>query len=558
MESSLNRRLVPFVFSLILFSYGSFLTHGDQIICGKSQFNVDLPLRFFLTSHLLGGDLPWINNAVAGSQPIWANPQTSVFYPGNLLYLVFSMHNAWNLFLLLHLWWGSLGVYWLTRRSGYTHYAAMTGAFTFAFSSQALSLLNSTDVLSIAAWIPWITGCGFFALRNGGRMLIFAAASLAAQWLAGMNGLQLMTVVFLLLLAFYFRSKVVWLRLGAVLAMAGALSAVQWIPAIFWLPHATNIRLPDFSSVGTIGFVPIGLVILGLKRKIVWIAVALMAVAFVIPYGPVLFAYALAAGAASGIQALSDSRFMRFAPLAPLLVLVELLSVNWNIPQTMHASLIDAAPDFANEIRDIKKRNVYRHSSKIESASMIGLHLGLRFGALADPEYLQWKVSLQRSMEIQKRLIQQESLELLRECGIEFIFSWEALKHHELMMLRRADPQKSSPHCYRLTSTRIPLVRFENTHRLVRWIDLSPDRMLIQTEYNEPGKLLVYRNALPGWRCTMDDRILPISVTQNGWMEIQVPGGKHQLDLVYRTPGAYAGSIISATTTILMAVALIL
>lgn len=140
--------LVPFLAPLL----------RGEVFTLRDHFDYFQPLRWFTTQELLAGRLPLWNPYNASGEPWLANPQTAVFYPPTLLFLVLPFAAAYMLHLALHLVILGWGAYLYFSRKA-SRGAALVGATALMFSGPVLSLLDVSNNLATFSWIPLALWC---------------------------------------------------------------------------------------------------------------------------------------------------------------------------------------------------------------------------------------------------------------------------------------------------------------------------------------------------------------------------------------------------------------
>jgi hypothetical protein len=553
------------VFVLSMLALGilslSFLIRSELVLCGPQQFYLEYPIRSLWLSQFFAGHLPWISNAVAGGIPLWADPNLAIFYPGNFIYLILPFHHAWNASLVFHLLWGAIGVYWLCREWKFPVSASLTGAFTFLFSSTTLAALNSNEVLITSSWLPWIFGLVYFGLQHGFRRILLASVALAFQWFGGFTFIQAFTLLLIgmTLTVVYLRSRdrLVFLRFLLLLVATLLITAIQWIPAIMWIPHSyveSDISL-HWKTLPYFGVVSAVLLAFGLQQRIVWCALIVILIDWLLFGWSPISSISFAIGAAIGIAELSRKFDKPAFKLIPALVLMELLIANLHVPVILSLSQIRKVPAEVTQIPELKRWNL--HCSAIRSGlfPLAGLYWGVNYGTPPDHGLMIWKPLPERKREIEAVIQSRATLELLREAAIGYVISDNPLHHPELGLIN----QKATRFfIQRLKVPVYPPARSSNEKAEVRLVELAPNHMVIETASADPMDLIIYRNALPGWECKMKKTLLPIDTLENGWMQIHAPAGKNQLHLIYRTPGSLIGTIFTALGTILILAILLL
>ncbi len=160
------------------------------------------PWRRVAAAALARGEVPFVNEAASGGQPLLANPNAVLLYPTFLLELAVPPAVAFNLHFLLHVLWAFFGARRLARELGLADDAAFLAGAAFAFSGMVLSygaaFMNS---IAAAAWLPWCAAAALALVCAPGRKAAARAAvalglALGLQLLAGEPALSLLTVAF--------------------------------------------------------------------------------------------------------------------------------------------------------------------------------------------------------------------------------------------------------------------------------------------------------------------------------------------------------------------------
>jgi hypothetical protein len=561
MKARSDALFVLFLFVLATF-YFTFLVKNELILCGPQQFLVDHPVQSLWLSRFFIGQLPWISNAVSGGIPLWADPNLAIFYPGNFIYLILPVDHAWNASLIFHLLWGATGLYWLCREMKLPVSASLIGAFTFMFSGPALAALNSNEVLITSSWLPWIFGLVYFGLQRGFRRILLASVALAFQWFGGFTFIQAFTLILIagtvVFMYLRFKDRVVFLRFLLLIVATLLITAIQWIPAAMWMPHSYaefGVSLQEWKSVPYLGITSIILLVLGVRQSVVWCGLIIIVFDWLLVGLSAISSISLAIGAATGGAALVRKFATPVFKLIPALVLTELLIANLEVPQILSLSQIRKVPAEVVQIQELKRWNLYCPAIRSRLLPLAGLHWGVNYGTPPDHGLMLWKRLPVRKLKLEGLLQSKESLELLREASIGYVISDQPLNHPELRLI---DQKATRFFIHRLKMPVYPAARSSNEKAEVGVAELAPNHMVIETTSAESMDLIIYRNALPGWECKTEKRMLPIDTVENGWMQIHAPAGKNQLHLTYRTPGSLTGIILTALGTILILAILLL
>ena len=221
-----------------------------------SPITVQYPFAALAAQSLREGHLPTWNPYVGCGVPALAGGQTYPFSP--FLTAFFLEPNPWTytLGLLIGCLWGMFGYFLWLERFGLTRWPRTFGAILWSFCPAAWKYMALSDV-----WAVWWMGWLLWALDKPaeGRRRPFWLASLM---IAGMvySGHPETAALLTAAAALYFlgvrlpgEARAARLRLMgwliAVLAVAGALTAVHWMPVLWHLRECTSYKLLSDSSV---------------------------------------------------------------------------------------------------------------------------------------------------------------------------------------------------------------------------------------------------------------------------------------------------------------------
>lgn len=145
------------------------------------------PLRAYAARAIQEGRFPLWNPDTFLGAPFFANPQTSVLYPGSVLFYVLPVPYAYSLSVLLHVFLcAALTFVLLQRALGVGSTAATIGACAFAVGGFVSSQVGHINQLSATALAPGIIFLALTAMRQRSLRRALAGALLfAMQLLAG-------------------------------------------------------------------------------------------------------------------------------------------------------------------------------------------------------------------------------------------------------------------------------------------------------------------------------------------------------------------------------------
>jgi hypothetical protein len=274
----------------------------------RETFYDDVLLGFFgpekhgLAGLLRSGFLPTWLDSQYGGEPVLANLQHGVLYPGNLPFWLLSTSTALEVVAAVHVALAGLFMWAYCRfalRTG--RWGAALAGLVFGLGSVTLQHIILLNQLQVIAWMPLVLLCGHLALERGRLGWVVATGvAVGLQLLAGHPEEWVYTLFALASYGLAWtlaagprawprRALAAALRLGGAMVAFGLLFAWQLGPTLLlqrqgWrttpgfdeqyeLPArlAFNALLPDYGNVlfgENVGF--IGLVALGLAGLGVW------------------------------------------------------------------------------------------------------------------------------------------------------------------------------------------------------------------------------------------------------------------------------------------------
>ncbi len=186
------------------------------------------------------GQVPLWRPLILGGEPFASNPLSGLWYPPNLLLLIFPLTFAFNLLFVLHTTWAGCGAYQLARSIGASHVGSLLAAFTVMFAPKSVAHLASGHVgLYCAwAWLPWLLWAVRRLARRGNAHDMVLAAVVATMLILadvrlGFYGALAAGWYWIVNL----RSQISNLKLriaaaGGAALLVGALAAVQMVPLV--------------------------------------------------------------------------------------------------------------------------------------------------------------------------------------------------------------------------------------------------------------------------------------------------------------------------------------
>lgn len=144
-----------------------------------------LPRRVFLNESLRSGRFPLWNPYIFGGTPFFADVQTRVLYPPELLLVSLPPERAMGYDMAIHVFLAMLGMYLFLRTVKVVRPGALLGGFAYAFSSFFYFRYAFPTLAASAAWIPFFFYAFEVALKSRRKGTLLLAGAFSMGYLAG-------------------------------------------------------------------------------------------------------------------------------------------------------------------------------------------------------------------------------------------------------------------------------------------------------------------------------------------------------------------------------------
>jgi hypothetical protein len=190
-------------------------------------------LYAFSKENLLNGIIPLWNPYSNCGQPFIANPQSAFFYPLNWIYYLLNFHQAYTLFIFLHLFLAGFFMHAFIKPIVNSNWISFFGGVIFMLNGLSISRLEFLSEFASIAWIPAILALlRINVLTPSWLSSVLLGLAISIQFFAGHTQTfyytALLGMVFLAFLVFvhYIREKKTFTALPSVkfLIAAGVLA----------------------------------------------------------------------------------------------------------------------------------------------------------------------------------------------------------------------------------------------------------------------------------------------------------------------------------------------
>lgn len=182
---------IAFLFAAALVYFLPVLIRGNEQVLsreGTDTWSQYLYWRHFGYTTIAGGELPLWNPFIFSGTPFIAGIQSAIFYPVNILYLLFETPFAVNLSIAIHCFLASLFTYLFARYIVIGRAGSILSAMTFAYGAPYFFHIYPGHLsnFSTMVWLPlMLLGVEAFLRKKEMRYALLAGIPLSIQVVAG-------------------------------------------------------------------------------------------------------------------------------------------------------------------------------------------------------------------------------------------------------------------------------------------------------------------------------------------------------------------------------------
>ena len=238
------RSAIPiFILAGLALVFFSDILFNNKIFIHRDLSRFFYPLREFSAAQILSWKVPLWNPYIQCGSPHLAELQTCVFYPLSIVYLLFPYPQAFNYFIIIHIFLAGLFTYILMREWGHSAYASFLSAVVFMFSGYIISVINLLASLASVVWLPLVILFYERAVKKDWvKNSIITGIFMVLMFLGG-EPIVLYATFFILVLMAGLRIKPMMLAIIVFLGLA----SFQILPFLEFLKY-TSRNLMDFSE----------------------------------------------------------------------------------------------------------------------------------------------------------------------------------------------------------------------------------------------------------------------------------------------------------------------
>jgi len=276
-EFEKNRKLFNIISVLVLFLlvavlFANVLLSNEQQVLSDDTGDVYLKhahTKFFSVEEIKNGNLPLWNPYIYSGTSFIADPESSLFYPPNLIYLILPLDKAINIDIVLHILLTGIFMYLWVLAKGLHPLAALLSSVALIFSGAFYMHMYSGHlmVLASAAWVPLLLfSIDRFVRANNLRWILLGSFAVAMSVLAGHFQYVFITTVasglYTLSLLIKAERKLKLAFAFAIMCAAGAvLAAIQLLPVLDYVSESFRTE-PSYNYIAHCSFHPKNLITL--------------------------------------------------------------------------------------------------------------------------------------------------------------------------------------------------------------------------------------------------------------------------------------------------------
>lgn len=168
---SVIRGLVPFPGDLLVSEYQpwksvSYLGYNPGSLPNKAQYfdviRQMYPWKTFTLKTIKSGQFPLWNPHNFSGSPLFANNQSAILYPLNIIFLAFDAEFAWTIFIVLQPLLAIIFTYAYARKINLTPIAAMLSSLAYGISLFMSVFLEYSTIGHVILWLP----LGLWSIEN--------------------------------------------------------------------------------------------------------------------------------------------------------------------------------------------------------------------------------------------------------------------------------------------------------------------------------------------------------------------------------------------------------
>jgi len=253
----MGKRITPLLILVILAIVFFWKNILGEVFYFGDNLNFFVPNKIFLVDSVKNGIFPLWNPLIFSGTPYIADLAIFPFYPGNLLFFLFSPLAALTYLAIIEVIMAGFFMYLYLGRLGFEKFLRILGAVVFMFSGSVVTHIGNISILNVIIWLPLILYfIEKYFCQKSFKYLFLAGLSLTLSFLGGHVQLFYYNGLFIFLyILFKIRASVREKIIGGflILFVFLGLCAFQLLPFLEFAQLSTRpVSDYVYSTVGSI------------------------------------------------------------------------------------------------------------------------------------------------------------------------------------------------------------------------------------------------------------------------------------------------------------------
>src|SRR3989344_69034 len=149
------------ILGITIFFYLPIILHPEILVARDNDLQQQFwPFFYYIKQNFWQfHELPFWNNLIFAGIPLLPDPQFSLFYPPNFIFLLLPTNIAFIIYFIFHTFLGGLGVYFMSRKFfNFSNFVSIFSTTIYIFSPRLAGYLEAghSGLVASFGWLPWV------------------------------------------------------------------------------------------------------------------------------------------------------------------------------------------------------------------------------------------------------------------------------------------------------------------------------------------------------------------------------------------------------------------
>ena len=151
------KKYLPLIILITISSLSHYhLLTNKKIFYNEDIFLQNYPQRLYYSAHIKDGIFPLWSPEISCGHPIFAEGQSGILYPFNIIYIFLPGTLAFNLSIILHLFLGGYFIFLIGNNLKFDLLSSLVSSIIFMFNGFIFAHINHTNLFNAYIWLPLI------------------------------------------------------------------------------------------------------------------------------------------------------------------------------------------------------------------------------------------------------------------------------------------------------------------------------------------------------------------------------------------------------------------